>query len=190
MLIDNPPYKKHVCVFNIFDQESHNTYVFFIFREPKIKNTYVLLAPISRRINVFFLVFFVSFFHVDTQKIKNTHVFQIIENKTMKTDMCFQFRITKISKTRMCLLLLETKCENTYVFLLRWNNVPGKNIFWFFLLVTSSAVAFLKPWKKVPLHGARKPKKIHTIQSLLQHNKIDATAIPNPVNIYKIIWIN
>ena len=30
-------------------------------------------------------------------------------------------------------------------------------------------------------------KKIHTTQSLLQHNKIDATAIPNPLNIQNYI---
>ena len=100
------------------------------------------------------------------------------EDKT--TRMCFKLLITKQWK-QICVFNSESPkslkhvcvcyswkphVKNTYVFLLRWNNVPGKNIFWFFLLVTSSAVAFLKPWKKSSASGARKPKKTYNPNTL------------------------
>ena len=120
--------------------------MFFIFREPKIKNTYVLLAPISRTINVFFLCFFVSFFSRGYPEDKTTR--KLLITKQWKQICVFNSESPKSLKHVCVCYSWKPNVKNTYVFLLRWNNVPGKNIFWFFLLVTSSAVAFLKPWKK------------------------------------------
>ena len=117
--------------------------------------------------------FFFEFFHVDTQKIKNTHGFLVIDNKTMKQICIFNSESPKSLKHVYVCYSWKPNVKSTYVFLLRWNNVPGKNIFWLFLLVTSSAVAFLKPSKKKFRFRCQKTKKhlYNPITLTTQHNR-------------------
>ena len=110
-----------------------------------------------------FLCFFVSFFSRGYPEDKTTRMcFKLLITKQWKQICVFNSESPKSLKHVCVCYSWKPNVKNTYVFLLRWNNVPWKNMFWFFLVVTSSAVAFLKPLKKEFRFRCQKKKRPYT----------------------------